>query len=169
MTLFRREPLHAKLGRALEQKDDVKPSWREAGVHGIQRPREWDEVRMVEADVDGERADFVVLDDEILIEDGPDDSERLADAISLEPPFRAEAVRRNESVWAVAARRIAVVSLPGVDGDELELTLRDGERTLVVDGRRAFGTIPALERNGDFAVRARRLDGDRWEVEASLL
>jgi hypothetical protein len=169
VSLFKREPLHERLGRALRQQDDVQPSWREVGIHGLQRPREWDEVRTIEADLDGERADFVVLDDEVLIEDGPEGAEKLAEAITLEPPYRAEAVRRDEGVWAVAARRIAVLQLEGVDGDELELAVRDGERTLVVDGRNGFGTIPALERDGDFAVRARRLDGDRWEVEASLL
>src|SRR6266498_1311274 len=61
---------------------------------------------------------------------------QVAEAIELEPPFRAEAVRRSEAVWAVAARRIAVVRLEGVEGEELELTLRDGERTLLIDGRR---------------------------------
>jgi hypothetical protein len=169
VSLFRREPLHAKLARALQHGDGVKPAWREVGIHGLQRPREWDEVRTVESDLPGEEAHFVVLDDEILVEGGPEGAETLADTISLAPPYRAEAVRRQEGVWAVAARKITVVRLDGVDGDEVELTLRDGERTLFVDGNRAFGTIPALERDGDFSVRARRLDGDRWEVEASLL
>ena len=40
---------------------------------------------------------------------------------------------------------------------------------LVIDGQRRFGSIPALERDGDYVVRGRRLDGDRWEIEASLL
>jgi len=168
VSLFRREPLHVKLARSLRRDEEAAP-WNDVGIHGQQRPREWDEVRTVEADVTGDHAAFVVLDDEILIEDGPDDVEALADAIELEPPFRAEAVRRSEAVWAVAARRIAVVRLEGVEGEELELTLRDGERTLLIDGRRGFGSIPALERHGDYAVRARRLAGDRWEVEASLL
>ena len=37
------------------------------------------------------------------------------------------------------------------------------------DYRRRFGSIPALERDGDHTIRARRLDGDLWETEASLL
>jgi hypothetical protein len=171
--IFRREPLHERLARegGLTENagEDTRAPWDKAGIHGVHRPREWDEVAAVEADVPGDRATFVVLDDRIVIEDGPDDVEPLADTLSLEPPYRAEAVRRSEGVWAVAARRIEVVELPGVDGTELELTRRAGERTFVVDGERRFGSIPVLERDGDHTIRARRLDGDLWETEASLL
>jgi hypothetical protein len=104
-----------------------------------------------------------------VIEEGPDDVSALADAISLDPPFRAEAVRRSEGVWAVAGRRIEVVRLRGVDGAELEQTRSGGELTLLVDGARRFGSISALERDADYTVRARRLVGDLWEVDASLL
>jgi hypothetical protein len=43
-----------------------------------------------------------------------------------------------------------------------------------VDGARAFGTIPELERLGasegdSYVVRATRLDGNLWEVVASAL
>jgi hypothetical protein len=173
MSLFRREPLHAKLARAggLLQRDteDVRLPWDKAGVHGVSRPREWDEVTAANVELPGERAEFVVLPDEIVIERGPDNVEPLADALSLEAPYRAEAIRRSEGVWVVAARRIDVVDLPEQQGDELELTQRGGERTLVVDGQRGFGSIPALERPGDYAVRARRLDSIRWEVERSVL
>ena len=171
--IFRREPLHEKLARegGLTENagEDTRAPWDKAGIHGVHRPREWDEVATVEADMAGDRATFVVLDDRIVIEDGPDDVEPLADALSLDAPFRAEAVRRSEGVWAVAARRIEVVELPGIDGTELELTRRGGERTFVVDGERRFGSIPVLERDGDHTIRARRLDGDLWETEASLL
>ena len=95
--------------------------------------------------------------------------ETLVGAISLDPPYRAEAVKREDGLWAVAARRIEVVTLPGVEGRELEQAHHGGERTLVIDGQRRFGSIPALERDGDYAVRGRRLDADRWEIEASLL
>jgi hypothetical protein len=171
--IFRREPLHEKLAREgglLESAgEDTRAPWDKAGIHGVHRPREWDEVAAFDADLPGDHARFIVLDDQILIEDGPDDVEPLVDPLSLEPPYRAEAVRRAEGVWAVAARRIEVVELPGVDGAELELTHHAGNRTLVVDGERRFGSIPALERDGDHTVRARRLDGDLWEIEASLL
>ncbi len=171
--IFRREPLHKRLARegGLTESagQDARAPWDKAGIHGVHRPREWDEVATVEAEVAGNRATFVVLDDRIVIEDGPDDVEPLAAALSLDPPYRVEAVRRSEDVWAVAARGIEVVELPGIDGTELELTRRAGERTFVVDGERRFGSIPVLERDGDHTIRARRLDGDLWETEASLL
>jgi hypothetical protein len=171
--IFRREPLHERLAREgglLENGgEDTRAPWDKAGIHGVHRPRKWDEVVSVEADVPGTRATFVVLDDEILIEDGPDDVEPFVEALALNPPYRAEAVRRVEGVWAVAARRIEVVELPGVDGAELELTRHADERTLLIDGERRFGSIPVLERDGDYTIRAKRLDGDLWEIEASLL
>jgi hypothetical protein len=171
---LRRESLHEKLAREgglVESPpgEDQRAPWDKAGIHGVHRPREWDEVASVETDLAGDSAQFVVLDDSIVIEDGPDDVAPLADALSLEPPFRAEAVRRAEGVWAVAARKIVVVRLPLVDGQELEQTRRGGELTFVVDGERRFGSVPALERDGDYTVRARRLDGELWEVDASLL
>jgi hypothetical protein len=174
VTLFRRESLHQKLARQgglvdSSPGEDRRAPWDKAGIHGVHRPREWDEVATVETDVLGDHASFVVLDDKIVIEDGPDDVSALADAISLDPPFRAEAVPRAEGVWAVAARRIDVVPLPGQDGAELEQTRHGGEVTFVVDGWRRFGSIAALERDGDYTVRARRLEGELWEVEASLL
>jgi len=171
--IFRRKPLHERLaeqgGLVDTTGEDTRMPWDKAGIHGVHRPREWDEVATVEADVSGEQARFVVLENEIVIEEGPDDVEQLANALSLEPPYRAEAVRRHEGVWAVGARRIEVVELPGVDGSELELSRHGEERTLVVDMERRFGSIPVLEREGSYAIRARRLAGDRWEIETSLL
>lgn len=174
MTLFRRESLHQKLARqgglvGSPPGEDRRAPWDKAGIHGVHRPREWDEVATVEADLPGGHAKFVVLDNEIVVEEGPDEIAPLADALSLEPPFRAEAVLRSKGVWAVAGRRIEAVRLPGVDGEELEQTRHAGELTLLVDGKRHFGSIPALERRGDYTVRARRLEGELWEVEASLL
>jgi hypothetical protein len=174
VTFFRRETLHQKLARQgglidAPPGEDRRAPWDKAGIHGVHRPREWDEVTRVETGLPGDEASFVVLDDRFVIEDGPDDVSALADAISLSPPFRAEAVRRSEGVWAVAARRIEVIRLPGQDGTELEQTRHGGELTFVVDGVRRFGSIAPLERDSDYTVRARRLDGELWEVEASLL
>jgi hypothetical protein len=68
----------------------------------------------------------------------------------------------------VAARSVAIVDLAGVTGDEIELTMHGGERTLVVDGDPSFGTIPQLERP-EHVVRARRIDGALWEVTVDKL
>jgi hypothetical protein len=46
--------------------------------------------------------------------------------------------------------------------------MHGGERTLLVDGERAFGSVPALERP-EHVVRARRIDGDLWEVDEAPL
>jgi hypothetical protein len=176
VSLFRRrEPLHVQLAReaGIPLGDDrPKPAWDAAGIHGLHRERRWDAVVAVEApEVEGERASFVALPGgDLVVEEGPSDVEPLATALEreLEPPYRAEAVRRDGGLWAVAGRTIEVVELPDVAGDELELTVQGPERTLLVDGERGFGSIPALERQGQ-AVRARRIDGELWEVEADPL
>jgi hypothetical protein len=147
----------------------ARPPWDKVGIHGVSRPAEWDEVTTVEADVEGDIARFVVLADEIVIEEGPDAVDALADAIALEPPFRAGARRAGEGLWAVGARRIEITKLPGQEGDEVELVSRDGLRELTIDGSRVFGSVPALERDGDYVVRARRVDGELFEVEAAPL
>jgi hypothetical protein len=172
--IFRRsEPLHERLAREgglNPEPPDPRPAWQETGIHGIARAREWDVTTTVEApELEGDAARFVVLPDgTLLVEEGPDASlELLAAAVeeSLQPPYRARAARQSETLWAVQARRIRVVELPGgPDADTIELT-RD---SLLVDGERAFGTIPQLEELGD-VVRAERLDGDLWEVHVAAL
>jgi hypothetical protein len=99
----------------------------------------------------------------------------LADEIeeTLQPPYRGEAVRRDGEIWAVAAHRIDVAEADA-PGNELELVVNRGERSLSVDGERTFGSVAELERLGErlgdsYVVRARRLDDRLWEVEASPL
>ena len=63
---------------------------------------------------------------------------------------------------------------PGTSGDEIVLSVSDGERTLTVDDFPSFGSVPALERLGAsrhdaYVVHATRLDGDLWEVVVSAL
>jgi hypothetical protein len=150
----------------------------ETGIHGVPRTREWDTVVAIDAEgVEGDRARFVALpDDTLLVEEGGD-VDALAAALEevLEPPYRAEATRRSETQWAVGLRRIEVVALSDdPEGDEVVLTVAGGERTLVVDGGRAFGSIPELEALGEargpsYVVQARRLDGAVWEVEVMPL
>jgi hypothetical protein len=172
LSLFRRdEPLHERLARegGLVEREPRGP-WREVGIHGMQRPREWDATQTVEAPgIDGDAVGFVVLPDgSVLVEEGPDSSlQVLADAVErdLQPPYRARAARVKDDLWAVQARRIQVVKIRnGPDGDAIELT----RESLLVDGEQVFGSIPELEGLGD-VVRAERLDGDLWEVTASAL
>ncbi|HEY1367990.1 MAG TPA: hypothetical protein VGF23_12775 [Gaiellaceae bacterium] len=185
MRFWRREPLHERLARegALgpEQPvaDDARPRWGETGIHGLHRVREWDVVATAEApDVPGDAVAFVALPDgSLLVEDGDAEAELdpLARAVEseLSAPYRAQAARQTEELWTVSARRIQVVQLEW-PGESLELTSHGDERTLLVDGERAFGSVPALERLGEregpnYAVVADRLDGDLWEVRVSAL
>ena len=149
---------------------ETAPSWGEVGVHGVHRLREWDEVTMVEADGPVEdRVQFVVLPDGSVVGGDPDEAE-LAAALALEPPYRAEAVLRGLRLWAVAVRRIRVAEF-AAPGEELELTRRQGETTLLVDGVESDRAVPELEElaPGDAFMRATRLEGDAWEVYVDRL
>ena len=154
--------------------DDNAPRgpWDIAGIHGVQRSRRWDAVVTVAAPgLEGERAQFVALaDGRLVIEDGAGALEPLAAAVDgeLPRPYRAEAIRRDRALWAVAANAIDVIELPGIAGDEIELVSQGGDRTLAIDGERSFGTIAALERP-EHVVRAQRIDGEVWEIEVDVL
>ena len=180
MGLFRRKPLHQRLA---EQGGLVEPPTRplftgvigEAGIHGVPRQREYDAVVTTGAPgLEGASARFVGLEDgSLLLEDGDGDLTPLAEAIEqqIPRPYRATAVRRGDTQWAVAGQELRVVELPEPGGDEVELAIHGEERTLVVDGNRAFGTLPELERlaDGDAVLRAARLEGDLWEVRVDPL
>ena len=152
---------------------DVAP-WNLAGVNGIARPRQWDAVVTAEADLPGDSVHFVTLEDRTVVvdEDVPDDQlAPLADAVEtqLNPPYRAEATRREDRLWAVGASKIAVVSIgEEIGGDTGELAVQEGVVTQLVDGAHGFGSVPELEALGagmpSFVVRADRIDGDLWEV-----
>jgi hypothetical protein len=186
--IFRREPIHKKLARQArldEQTEqepapvDPGPHWGATGIHGVPRPRRWDAVASAEAPgLEGDEVRFVALPngDLVVDEEEPQDTLRpLAEAVeeTIEPPYRAEAVRREDDLWAVAARRVEISKIDAA-GDELELVVTGGERTLTVDGQRVFGSVPELDRLGErlgseYVVRARRLEEQLWEVEASPL
>ncbi len=183
--IFRREPIHKKLARQarLEQLEpalvDPGPHWGVTGIHGVPRPRRWDAVASAEAPgLAGDELHFVALPngDLVVDEDEPENTlAPLAEAIehTVGAPYRAEAVRQSDEIWTVAARRVRVAELEA-DGDELELVEAEGARTLAVDGAREFGSVPELERIGreegeHYVVRARRIDGSLWEVEADPL
>jgi hypothetical protein len=178
--LFRRKPLHVRLAEegGLVERSTV-PLFTgvipETGIHGIPRERQYDAVAATDApDAEGSSARFVGLEDgSLLVEEGDGDLTPLADAIEQEiaRPYRANAVRRGETQWAIAAHRLRVVELPEPGGDEVELVVRGEEKTLVVDGNRSFGTMPELEllAEGDAVIRASRLDGTLWEVRVDPL
>ena len=180
MGLFRRKPLHQRLaeeGGLVEQSTvplftGVIP---EAGIHGIPRERQFDAVATADVPgAEGDAACFVGLEDgSLLIEEGDGDLTPLADAIEQDivRPYRANAVRRGETTWAVAAHKLRVVQLPEPGGDQIELVLNGDEKTLVVDGNRSFGTLPELEAlaDGDAVIRASRLDETLWEVRVDPL
>lgn len=180
MGLFRRKPLHVRLAEegGLVERSTV-PLFTgvipETGIHGIPRERQYDAVAATDApDAEGSSARFVALaDGSLLVEEGDGDLTPLADAIEQEivRPYRANAVRRGETQWAIAARRLRVVDLPEPGGDEVELVVHGEEKTLVVDGNRSFGTMPELEQlaEGDAVIRAARLDGTLWEVRVDPL
>jgi hypothetical protein len=179
--LFRRKPLHKRLaeeGGLLES--PAGPPFTgvigETGIHGVPRQRQFDAVVTTDApDVPGTSVRFVGLEDgSLLLEEGEDgDLTPLANAIEqqIQRPYRATAVRRGEAQWAIAAHRLRAVQLPEPGGDEVELAIHGDERTLVIDGNRAFGTLPELEAlvEGDGVVRAARLDGSLWEIRVDPL
>lgn len=181
---FRRgdeEPLHERLARegGLQFGEipphDTRPRWGEAGIHGIHRFREWDAVLHVDdVELEADEVRFVALADGTLIVDGDEEGDLAPFAQAVEQelpaPYRAQAVRTGERGWTVAAEAIELVELGReLEGEELELTVRHGERTLVIDGVPAFGSTRELEQLGaergdDFVVRASRVDGDLWDV-----
>jgi hypothetical protein len=180
----RSEPLHEQLAREgglLEPEPpphDTTPRWGAAGIHGVPRPREWDASAVAEAPgLPGDEVSFVLLAENTLIVEGEGDVDPLATALEgqLEPPYRAVAVRRDERFWGVVARQIEVVELPGLSGEEVELSVNDGEQSLRVDGVPGLGRVPPLERLAaergfdSYVIRAERLDGELFEVSVAPL
>src|SRR5262245_59738550 len=97
----------------------------ETGIRGVRSAREWDAVLAVSVEgVDGARVRFVALPDDTVVVEEVADVEPLAAAIEgtgATPPYRAEAMRRSESQWAVGIRTIDVIELPDDPGGS-ELT-----------------------------------------------
>jgi hypothetical protein len=111
----------------------------------------------------GDLVEFATLpsgDVIIDLEEGDADLSPLADAVEkhLRPPYRATGRREQDALWAVAARRIEVRALPPRDGDAFDVVVRNGQPDF-------FGLDP----EGEYAVRAERLDGDLWEIQVGVL
>ena len=146
-----------------------------AGVSGVPRGRTWDAVGSAHCpDLPGDEATFVTLEDgTIVVEaDVPDGSlVPLAESLerSLAAPYRAAAIRSSGDVWTAVAESIHVVELPGLDEDELDLTVVSGKRDLMIDGRHTIRALPGLDRlaeeHGDVALHAERVDGDLFAVD----
>ena len=183
--LRRREPLHERLAREggmteRPPQGAPRPLWQEPGVTGLHRPREADVVVTADApDVEGDAVRFVSLaDGSLLVEEGADSPlDALAAAVEqeLRSPYRARAVRQGETLWAVEAKQIEVLSIPDAPaGDAIDVTHTAEGTTVAVDDHRIFGSIPVLEQRGqregsEYTVHAERLDDDVWEVRASAL
>ena len=156
---------------------DPGPHWGEVGIHGLHRQREWDALTTVQApEVAGDELWLVALPDgRIVVEEGDGDGTRLAEALELQRPFRARAVRREGAGWVVAGRRLETVELvddPG--GDAIEVAWTGEERTVRIDGSPTLAGVPELEwlgsgRHRAFVVTAARLDGTTWEVAVTPL
>jgi hypothetical protein len=143
------------------------------------RPRRWDAVVSAEApEIEGDEIEFVTLPDGTLIieeEEGDVDLTRFADSVERQvaPPYRVHGVRGEDGVWALAVRKIETASF-AAEGEEIDLTENEGEKTLVVDGETRFGSVPELEAIGrdlgdSYVVRARRIDGEIWEISVDPL
>jgi hypothetical protein len=155
--------------------------WLAAGITGLQRQREWDVVATTEGDgAPGDELAFVALADAtfVLESDDAGDAARFAAALreSIDPPYRALAVRRSD-LWAVGAVAIEVDRLdPDPRGSELELTWNGSDLALTIDNLPADPAhASALERiaahrvNGAYAAHAHRLRGDLWELSVLAL
>jgi hypothetical protein len=130
------------------------------------------------ADQPGAAASFVVLGDGRVVVGDAElgfDPAPLVAAVAMAPPFRAEAVRRPDSRWAVGARRIETVELatdPG--GQHVELVWDGQERSVRIDDSPTLASVPELERLGAarspaYVVTATRLAGRTWEVSVTPL
>ena len=129
--------------------------------------------------IEGDYAVFVSLPDGLLIVEeyeGESDLTVFADAIErrLAVPYRAQAVRANESRFIVVASEILTVELPGLDGEELIVVVApDGERCAVLDGVRIELDRPELDEVIDESapclLRVVNVDEAVWEIKAEIL
>ena len=83
-----------------------RPPWDHAGVHGLHRPREWDAVTTVEAEVDGDELGFVVLEETVVVESDGELPDEVVTAFEgrVDPPYRVVGVRQASGLWALGAQ-----------------------------------------------------------------
>jgi hypothetical protein len=145
------------------------------GVMGVGPGRTWDAVVATHApSLTGDSVTFVALEDGTLIvtEDVEDGSlTPVADQIEemLAPPYRAAAARGEGDVWTAVAEKVRIVEIADVPADELELTVVDGERTLMIGDEPDPRAVPALdelaEEESSVVIHAERVDGDTFIVD----
>ena len=145
------------------------------GVMGVGPGRTWDAVVATHApSLTGDSVTFVALEDGTLIvtEDVEDGSlTPVADQIEemLAPPYRAAAARGEGDVWTAVAEKVRIVEIADIPADELELTVVDGERTLMIGDEPDPRAVPALdelaEEESSVAIHAERVDGDTFIVD----
>ena len=145
------------------------------GVMGVGPGRTWDAVVATHApSLTGDSVTFVALEDGTLIvtEDVEDGSlTPVADQIEemLAPPYRAAAARGEGDVWTAVAEKVRIVEITDIPADELELTVVDGERTLMIGDEPDPRAVPALdelaEEESSVAIHAERVDGDTFIVD----
>ena len=146
-----------------------------AGVTGVGTGRTWDAVVSAHAPMlTGGEVTFTALEDRTLVvdQDVPDDSlAPIAEALEqmVSPPYRAAATKTDAEVWTAVAESVRIVELAGVQADEVDLSVVDGERTLTVGGDTTTGSLPALDElaaeHESVAVHAERVDGDLFAVD----
>ena len=150
------------------------------GIPGVRGgpylPQADDALVTLEADVRGDAIQFVTLPDGSLLveqQEGDDDLSAFASAVEtdLSPPYRARARRQEGTLWAVGAVELDVRALPGLPGDEIVVSRREGSAETLVDGsaHAPLPTLEALAEDEEFAIQAERLDGDWWELQVSAL
>jgi hypothetical protein len=146
-----------------------------AGVTGVGAGRTWDAVVSAHApDLTGDAVTFTALEDRTLVvdQDVPDGSlAPVAESLEqmVEPPYRAAARRTDADVWTAVAESVRIVELPGLEADDVDLTVVDGERTLTIGGEPTIHPLPALdalaEQHDSVALRAERVDGELFAVD----
>ena len=146
-----------------------------AGVTGVSRGRTWDAVASAHSPaLSGDAVTFTALEDGTLVVDQvvPDDSlAPIANALEqmLPPPYRAAAAKTEGDVWTAVAESVQIVELPGIEADELDLTIVDSERTLTIDGEPTTRSLEALDElaaeHDSVALHAERVDGALYAVD----
>jgi hypothetical protein len=149
-------------------------------VSGLARPKEWDAVTATTCAVPGNRCVFVHLGAGRTVVESGDADDAVGCALAaleseIDPPYRVVAQRRSGETWAVGAVAVEVAEFPGLEGEELLLTVTPGgEPELMVDGEPSTAELDVLTGYGEaryetYVLRAARLEGAVWEVSVDPL